>query len=210
MYTGLMEGPHTFDVFATNLAGIADPTPATFSWTVSLTGRILSIVLPGTGKGSVANMVYGISCNTGCSSTLPTGAEIVLSAIPGIYSIFDGWSVACTGTDVCMLTLLGDTSVTATFTKDLNHMIRINGLPPQYFPSLIEAYKVAPMDGTIQLWGTEIAENTVFNREVSVVIAGGYDRDYLNNTGMTTIQGGFTIKKGKVSVNRVVIGPLIQ
>jgi len=35
--TGLAEGNHTFAVWAVNTAGTADPTPATWSWTIDLT-----------------------------------------------------------------------------------------------------------------------------------------------------------------------------
>jgi len=36
-YSGIGEGVHTFSVTATDLAGNADPTPATFTWTVDTT-----------------------------------------------------------------------------------------------------------------------------------------------------------------------------
>ena len=36
-YSGLSDGSHTFDVRALDLAGNADPTPATFTWTVDTT-----------------------------------------------------------------------------------------------------------------------------------------------------------------------------
>jgi large repetitive protein len=36
-YSGLNEGPHTFQVRARNLAGKVDPTPATYSWSIDMT-----------------------------------------------------------------------------------------------------------------------------------------------------------------------------
>jgi len=45
-YTGLTEGSHTFDVRATDPAGNTDATPASFTWTVDLTGPNTTLTTP--------------------------------------------------------------------------------------------------------------------------------------------------------------------
>jgi hypothetical protein len=45
-YNELSEGFHTFDVQATDTAGNTDPTPASYKWTVDITGLAGDLVLP--------------------------------------------------------------------------------------------------------------------------------------------------------------------
>jgi hypothetical protein len=49
-YTGLAEGPHTFEVRAVNAAGEADPTPASASFTVEATPPQASITIAPSGR----------------------------------------------------------------------------------------------------------------------------------------------------------------
>jgi large repetitive protein len=42
-YTSLSDGPHTFDVRATDAAGNTDPSPDTFEWTVDTQGPATTI-----------------------------------------------------------------------------------------------------------------------------------------------------------------------
>jgi len=169
----------------------------------------LDIVINGTGRGTVSSSAFGIACNSTCWGDYESGSEITLKVDPE-YSYFSGWSEACTGTGDCLLKLLSNTSVTATFTKDQDHVARINNQIPLYFPSLQAAYTTAQTGNTIQLWGIEFSENCVFDRNVSVVLKGGYDDSYLSNSGQTIINGNFTITKGAVTVDRLVIGPSIK
>jgi len=57
-YAGLAAGNHSFEVTATDAAGNADPTPATFDWTIDLTAPVVtvpaSIVVNTAGPGGVA------------------------------------------------------------------------------------------------------------------------------------------------------------
>ena len=53
-YTALADGVHTFAVRATDLAGNSDPSPASRTWSVDLTGPTITSVMPVDGASSVA------------------------------------------------------------------------------------------------------------------------------------------------------------
>jgi len=76
----------------------------------------LSVLAQGTGSGTVTSSVGAISCPAACSASLPTGAQVTLSATAAAGSTFAGWSGGCAGTGACRITLGEDTSVVATFT----------------------------------------------------------------------------------------------
>jgi hypothetical protein len=207
LYTGLAEGPHTFEVFASNGAGIADPTPATFSWTINLTSHVLSISLPGTGKGSVANTVYGLSCNTGCSAPLPAGAEILLRAAPEAYSFFSGWSGAgCEGTGDCIFVVTAPVTVTASFDYDLAHQVRATTASGSTYHSSIEAaYGSSAKGCIIDLWETTYPETLVLGQSVPVTLVGGFDHAYSTRNGTAAIRGSLTVGKGSLVVDGIAI-----
>lgn len=173
------------------------------SVTVSASYR-LDVVINGTGKGTISSPAFGIACNSSCWGDYESGSAITIKADPD-YSVFTGWSGACTGTGDCLFKLLANTSLTATFAKDQDRVARIYSQTPQYFPSLQAAYTAAPAGSTIQLWGIDLNETCLFDLNVPVVLKGGYDDSYLNNNGQTAIHGNFTISKGSVVVDKLVI-----
>jgi hypothetical protein len=68
------------------------------------------------GTGSVRSDVAGISCPDRCTAVYPVGTTVTLTASPVAGATFSGWSGGgCSGTATCMITLGGDTAVTATF-----------------------------------------------------------------------------------------------
>ena len=71
------------------------------------------IVNPG---GTVTSDVGGINCPGTCSDNYDYGASVTLTAIPQAGYTFSGWSVGCSGTGQCNLTM-GSTDITvyATF-----------------------------------------------------------------------------------------------
>jgi hypothetical protein len=81
----------------------------------------LTVILAGTGKGTVASIDGRINCtNLGsvCSAPFsPLGVAAPLTATPSGSSSFASWSGACTGTDPngCSVMLNSDQSVAATF-----------------------------------------------------------------------------------------------
>lgn len=79
----------------------------------------LDVAKDGTGTGSVAGSPGTIACGATCSEIFEENTEITLTATADAGSTFAGWSGGgCSGTDPCRVTLTGDTTVTATFTKD--------------------------------------------------------------------------------------------
>jgi hypothetical protein len=70
----------------------------------------LAVTKSGTGSGSV-------SCDGGpCAATYAYGATVSLAAAPDSGSSFSGWSGAgCSGTAGCVVTVIADTAVTASF-----------------------------------------------------------------------------------------------
>jgi hypothetical protein len=78
--------------------------------------RSLSVVMAGTGTGSVTSGPAGISCGTTCKHDFSDGAQVTLTASPATGSSFAGWSGGgCSGTGPCQITLEADTTASAIF-----------------------------------------------------------------------------------------------
>jgi len=76
----------------------------------------LSVFIEGAGTGQVRSTPTStVDCTYQCSASFPWGTTVTLEALAWSNSVFEGWSDACTGTDVCVVELTGDTIVTATF-----------------------------------------------------------------------------------------------
>lgn len=77
---------------------------------------------PDAESGSVTSNPTGITCIPGgaasCSTALPLGTTVTLTAAPGSAGTFAGWGGACAGagtSSACTLTLGGPAAVSATF-----------------------------------------------------------------------------------------------
>lgn len=70
-----------------------------------------------TGDGSVASSPGGIDCSGGCDGQFAQGTKVVLVPFAHAGSTFVSWSGDCSGAGVCIVTLDGNKSVRATFTK---------------------------------------------------------------------------------------------
>jgi hypothetical protein len=68
------------------------------------------------GNGVVRSSGLSIDCGATCSTSVSSGTNVTLTATPNALSQFTGWS-GCTSTsgNVCHVTVLGNTDVTATF-----------------------------------------------------------------------------------------------
>jgi hypothetical protein len=160
----------------------------------------------GAGSGIVSSTPAGIQCNTGCSGVFNSYFPVLLSPVAAPYMVFTGWGGGCSGTGDCTIHLTGDVSVTATF-EDLGHSVYIPGGPPGtgYYSTLQEAYNGAPTDATIWAWDISYVENLECGQDKGVKIKGGYDTGYGAQLGMTTLEGTLTIRRGSLTVERLVV-----
>ncbi|MCP4695057.1 MAG: hypothetical protein GY859_43925, partial [Desulfobacterales bacterium] len=74
------------------------------------------------------------------------------------------------------------------------------------YDSIQEAYGTANNGIEIKCASGNYAEHLVFDRDVSVVFSGGYDDQFIANSGSTTIQGSVTLRDGLTVVENIVIG----
>ena len=178
---------------------------AKYPYGVGLLSYTLNLIFTGTGSGVVSSTSPAFSCNTNCQQTVLEVTPLKLSATASPFSLFDIWQgcETATGSD-CNLTLDQDRTTTVTYNKDTEHVARIDGSPPAYYPSLQAAYSDARTDSTIETWGLPLNEALNCRIGKSVVISGGYDQFYQNRKGSTIILG-LIIGGGKVTADRIVI-----
>ena len=70
-----------------------------------------------TGAGTVTSNPSGISCPGTCAADFATGSTVTLTAAATNGSTFNGWSGGgCSGTGPCIVAMVGNPTVTATFT----------------------------------------------------------------------------------------------
>jgi len=82
------------------------------------TTPVLTVVLGGSGNGSVTSNPSGINCGQTCSASFDPNTLVTLTATVAANSSFAGWSGGgCSGTNpTCIVTLSASEKITATFT----------------------------------------------------------------------------------------------
>jgi len=87
-------------------------------FTFSLAAYTLRVATSGPGGGRVEATQYGIACGTDCSTSLPYGSSLPLTAVPDTGSVFARWDGACAGQGAsCTVTIARDDTATAVFDK---------------------------------------------------------------------------------------------
>jgi hypothetical protein len=80
------------------------------------TNPTFTVARSGSGTGTVTSSPAGIDCGIDCAHNFALGTTVTLTADPGSFSIFTGWSGACSGVSQnCTVLVDGAKSVTATF-----------------------------------------------------------------------------------------------
>jgi len=101
----------------TAACSITNNATVTARFNVALSTDQLTVSLAGNGTGTVTSNPSGISCPGTCAADFATGTTVTLTVTPTNGSTFTGWSGAgCTGTGPCVVAIVGDQTVTATFT----------------------------------------------------------------------------------------------
>jgi uncharacterized repeat protein (TIGR01451 family) len=75
----------------------------------------LSVVVTGTGSGSLSSLPPGIACGVFCLANYAYGTVVTLTAAPAGGSYLTGWSGFCSGRGLCLTTIHGPQVITATF-----------------------------------------------------------------------------------------------
>jgi hypothetical protein len=93
---------------------------ATFS--VAIQNFTITVSPAGNGSGSVASTPAGINCTVtngvgsgSCSASFAAGTSLQLTASATAPNSFGGWSGACTGTAPCLVLVVGNATINATF-----------------------------------------------------------------------------------------------
>lgn len=86
----------------------------------------LSVSIAGSEKGTVESNLPGISCPPACSIPWDSGSAVSLTPqAVGDRARFSGWAGACSGEDVCTVTMDAAKSVTANFVREWSVAVSI-------------------------------------------------------------------------------------
>ena len=77
--------------------------------------QVLTVTKAGNGTGTIASSPAGITCPTDCTEGYRYNTTVTLTATPTGGATFTGWMGACTGTGACIISMVIDQNVTATF-----------------------------------------------------------------------------------------------
>lgn len=170
------------------------------------TSATLTVEIAGSGSGWITSNPAGVVCNTTCYTDFPLGTQVTLHPVASPYSYFTGWSGSgCSGMGDCNVTMSENALVTAGFTYDDAHQIRIEGGVTGYYTNLQAAYNAADDGSIIKMWATKYTESLICARPVTVSLSGGYDEAYATRSGETLLKGTLTVTDGTVIIDGLTI-----
>jgi hypothetical protein len=177
-------------------------TPVTLELAVSISGE---------GNGSITSNPSGIDCGSACKASFEKGDTVILTARPiDEYSSFSEWSGCTTSTgNECSVVMNDKHNVTATFVYVKPFRLIYQSATTDY-NSLVDAYGVVSDNDSATIYGRIFTDTDsgsfTLSRPVTLAFKGGYNTDFDDNSsGYTTLQGGLTVARGSLTLERLII-----
>ncbi|NEV65313.1 DUF4214 domain-containing protein [Thiorhodococcus minor] len=115
IYSGTDDIPNPDYGIRTDYFMLVEDSSSTF-FVDALLKQDLTVIVAGNASSTVTSVPSGIDCGTDCDASFPRGINVTLTANPGLYSVFAGWSGACSGeVIICELQMSQPNTVEATF-----------------------------------------------------------------------------------------------
>ena len=182
---------------AVTTATIADSLPvAGFSASPvsGITPLTVNFTDDSTGYAQPLSYAWDFDNNGTIDSSVQNPSYVYSSA--GIFSV----SLTVTDSDGSASSLTRTDYITACLSP-----VRRGGATPLYYSSIQAAYDAAVDGDTIESRAVAFTEDLAIDLDKSVILSGGYDCDYSNATGVTTINGTMTISGGSVLIEGLVV-----
>lgn len=171
----------------------------------------LSVITAGSGSGSVNSTPTGIACvsgsSAGCSASFTGGSTVDLTPTASSYSIFSGWSGACTGTGTCQINMTAAGNVTASFTAK-PATVRIDGKTDLFYSLGGTLDAIGTPGQTVRAKAETFLENLIMTNPLPVMLRGGYtDGAFGSRTAssFTVLDGYLKIRRGALRVERLAV-----
>jgi hypothetical protein len=171
----------------------------------------LAVTKGGTGSGTVTSSPSGISCGYTCSAPYNSGSVVILSVSPASGSVFNSWSGACVGNGgQCTLLMNANTAVKANFAPSYSQLA-CSGPPvriarsAQYYSTIQTAYNAARDGDVIQIQAVNVTGDVDINRNIDVIIEGGYDCNFSAYVQNSVINGTLILDGGSFVADGIVI-----
>jgi hypothetical protein len=91
------------------------------------------------------------------------------------------------------------------YPTDISAPARIAAIPPLYFYNLTDTYEALVSDGTIEAREFYFEEDLTLDRNVALILDGGYDSLYSTQIGRTVMKGRLTVIGGSLTAARLEI-----
>jgi len=204
--TSLSEGTHSVAVLGKDSGGMWQATPTLAGWSVDVTPPVATVGVPPRSASSATFSVggtdvvaYRYRLDSGSySAETPVANKIMLASLAeGSHSI-----------EVVGRDSVGNWQPTPTSKSWIVDNLPVSIPDGEIFATILEAYAALLGDNILQLKATDIVENLVFNRSLTVTLRGGYDPSFAIASDWTTLYGTLEIGSGTVVVENLVISAL--
>jgi hypothetical protein len=173
----------------------------------STTPYTVRISFLGMGSGTASFSSGDTSCSSDCSRTPAATPTIFLTPTPGPGAYLHGWRG-------CDRVYNGSCLIDFSFTTYYDRTLTINfgkvtgrimvGTFPIYAGNLYDAYNSAGDTDTIKLPAGRIDESLTMDRNIQVVLSGGYDSGFATQ-GSPSVLRGVAIAQGSAVMDNIVL-----